>query len=190
MKSILIKLKREQQNYIIIATLSAILVFFLPMCGSVAGLGWRFPTTVGGWIVYITTKLAACGINLLIFHHFVKQAKINIRDNEQYQEALRMLRETEPEEPPRSPHDYFKKQYLNKGFTLIITTLLSTVCITQAILTFDYIAMITHIITVVFGVVFGIMVMREDEEYWINEFYYYAKKRMEELKHDPNSTES
>lgn len=183
----MIKIKREHQNYIIIAILSAILVLFLPMCGSVAGLGWRFPTTSGGWIVYVATKLAACGINLLIFHHFVKQAKINVANNDNFKKALELLCELEPEEAPRSPRDFFRKQYLNKGICLVLSTLLSTICITQAILTFDYIAMITHVITVVLGVVFGTMVMHDDEEYWTTEFYYYAKKRSEELNNDPKT---
>lgn len=180
----MIKFDKNTQNYFIIAILSAILVFFIPMCGSVAGLGWRFPDTVGGWVVYVTTKLAVCGINLLIFHHFVKQAKINIAENPNYIEAVKMLMLLEPETAPRAPKDFFAKQYLSKGASLVITTLLSTVCITQAILTFDYISMITHVITVVFGIIFGIMVMREDEEYWTNEFLFYAKKRNKEILND------
>lgn len=175
-------LNRNNQNYWVIGVLSLILMIFLPMAGSVAGLGWVFPTTTAGWIVYITTKLCATGLNMLIFHHFVIQARINIRDNANYLEAEKLLNGLMPDTTPIGPKEYFGKQYAKKGTTLAITTILSTVCITQAVLTFDYVSFIVHILVVIFAIVFGVQTMREDEEWWIRDYLIYARYMVQQKK--------
>ena len=63
--------------YIVIAILSLLALTFLPLLGSTVGLALNIPTTIAGWIVYVVTKLIVCVLNMMIFHSFVKQAKIN-----------------------------------------------------------------------------------------------------------------
>ena len=75
---------RHYQNYIIIAIVSIVAVFFLPMLGSSVGIGLVLPTTAAGWIVYILTKLCIIVINILTLDQFIKQAKENIKNNERY----------------------------------------------------------------------------------------------------------
>lgn len=168
-------LNRHTQNYWIIGILSLILTVFLPMAGSTTDLGWSFPTTVAAWIVYVVLKLAATGLNMMIFHHFVLQAKVNVANNPSFLEAEALLRNFNPTKNPQSPEEFFGQQYRRKGITLAITTLLSTVCITQAVLTFDYVSFIVHILAVVFAIIFGIQTMREDEEWWCKDYLIYAK---------------
>lgn len=169
-------INRNTQNYWMIGILSLILTVLLPMAGSsVAGLGWNFPNTAAGWAVYVSVKLAATGLNLMIFHHFVLQAKVNIQDDERFIRAEKLLQPHQVEGDPISPQDFFRKQYLNKGFTLTLTTLLSTVCITQAILTFDYVSFIVHIVAAVIAVIFGMDIMRKDEEFWVRDYPKYAE---------------
>lgn len=166
---------KQTQNYWTIGALSIILMFFVPFCGSVAGLGLSLPNTAAGWIVYITVKTLACVLNIMIFNRFVCQAKINVKDNPKYIEACEILALYEAEVKPRSPKEYFTKLYTLKGTGLLITTLLSTICITQAMLTFDYITFISHIVAVVVAIIFGLNTMGDTEEFWIGEFWQYAK---------------
>lgn len=179
---------KQNQNYVIIGILSAILVIFLPLAGSVAGLGWVLPTTVVGWIVYVVTKLAATGLNMMIFHHFILQAKVNSKDHPSFLEAERLLRNFAPKTKPLSPEEFFGKQYKRKGTTLIITTLLSTICITQAVLTWNYMSFIVHILAVVFAIIFGIQTMREDEEWWTKDYLIYAQWYIEQNKINTEET--
>jgi hypothetical protein len=147
------------------------------MIGSDVGLGWNLPNTAVGWIVWIVVKLIVAVLNVLLFHCFMQQAKINIKDNERYQEALNILRMINLEDyVPRGPVEWTVLQYKQKGITIFITTALSTVALTQAILSFDWMAMLTYLFTIIMGLIFGIMQMKTAEEYWTDEFWQYAKK--------------
>lgn len=97
--------------YIIIAIVSIISLTFLPAVGSTAGLEWTIPTTTVGWIVWIVVRLCVATINVLIFHSFMSQAKINVRNNENYIKAVDILMHSEEKERlPRSPGKYYKQQ--------------------------------------------------------------------------------
>lgn len=172
---------RRYQNYIIIAILSLISVFFLPMLGSELGIGFILPNTEAGWIVWILTKLCIVVVNILIFDQFVKQAKVNVRDNEQFKKAEEILNDTEePEEELLPANKYISKLYLKKGVSLMITTVLSIFGLTQAILTFDWVSMLTYLFTIAMALVFGWITMNEVEEIWTDKHYKYALKKQKE----------
>ena len=57
---------------------------------------------------------------------------------------------------------------------VLITTVLSSVGLTQAILTFDLIQMISYGITVILGLVAGFLQMNKVEIYWTDTYYKYA----------------
>ena len=168
---------KQWMYYFLIGIVSLMSLCFLPMIGSDVGLGWNLPNTAVGWIVWIVVKLIVAVLNVLLFHCFMQQAKINIKDNERYQEALRILRMINLEDyVPRGPVEWTVLQYKQKGITIFITTALSTVALTQAILSFDWMAMLTYLFTIIMGLIFGIMQMKTAEEYWTDEFWQYAKK--------------
>ena len=150
---------KQYQYYAIIGVISLIALFFLPMIGSEAGLAWKVPTTVVGWIVYIVSKLLVAVINILIFHCFILQGKLNIQENSKYIEAQEILNSAKSKEVelPRSPSQYNKDIYGKKGLTIFATSLLSAVGLTQAVLTFDWISMLTYLFTVLMGIIFGIL---------------------------------
>ena len=167
---------RQWMYYFVIAIVSLIALFFLPMIGSEAGLGWNIPNTFIGWVVWVSVKLIVAVLNVLIFHCFMMQSKINIKDNEKYQEAIKILQENKIKEfEPLSPFAWTKKQYGQKGVTIFITTALSTIALTQAMLTFDWMAMLTYLFTIVMGLIFGILQMKTAEDYWTDEFWQYAQ---------------
>lgn len=169
---------KQYQYYAMIAVISMIALIFLPMLGSNVGLEWRLPNTFVGWVVYVISKLIVAALNILIFHCFVLQGKLNIRDNERYIEANEILLITlhDKELEPKSPKEWQKDIYGKKGASVFLTTLLATVGLTQAILSFDLLTMLTYLVTIVFGIIFGIFSMNESEEYWTNGYWAYAQK--------------
>ena len=129
------------------------------------------------------------------------QAKINIKDDTKYQEALKILQENEFKEfKPIGPVEWNRKQYGQKGVTIFITTALSTIALTQAMLTFDWMAMLTYLFTIIMGLIFGVLQMKTAEDYWTDEFWQYAqqvkkdmelaKKKSIEQKDDITSSDS
>ena len=171
---------KQSLYYIIIGVVSFIALVFLPMIGSTVGLGWNIPDTVVGWIVWVGSKLIVSTLNVLIFHCFMCQAKINIKDNENYLRAREILTDVNLREiKPRSPGKWKAEQYGKKGVTIFITSSLAVVALTQAVLTFDYISMLTYLFTIIMGLIFGILQMKTAEEYWTREYLEYALYRQE-----------
>ena len=171
---------KQSLYYIIIGVVSFIALVFLPMIGSTVGLGWNIPDTVVGWIVWVGSKLIVSTLNVLIFHCFMCQAKINVKDNDNYKKAREILTDVNLKEiKPRSPGKWKAEQYGKKGATIFITSSLAVVALTQAVLTFDYISMLTYLFTIIMGLIFGVLQMKTAEEYWTREYLEYALYRQE-----------
>ena len=174
---------RIKQNlyYIIIGIISFLSVAFLPMVGSTMGLGWKLPDTTAGWVVWAVSRLIIATINVLIFHSFMEQAKLNVKDDAHYIEAREILyKNKKKEHEPQSPQKWQALQYGKKGTTIFISSAMSVVALGQAILTFDWVAMLAYIFTIALGLIFGIMQMKKAEAYWTGEFYEYALKKQQE----------
>lgn len=152
------------------------------MIGSTIGAKWNVPDTSVGWIVWIGTKIIVATINILIFHSFMCQAKLNVKENQNFKDAQEILIKAKQEKLPKSPSKWKAEQYGRKGVFIFICTALATVALTQAILTFDWVSMLTYLFTIVIGIIFGILQMKKAEEYWTDEYYRYAKMIQEESK--------
>ena len=173
--------------YIIVGVVSLVASFFLPMLGSSMDGGFQFPTDTSGWIVFLTTKLASAFMNVLLLVLFVNQGKLNVRNDQKYLEARKILEETEKrrrERAPRSPATYHRRLYEKKGIMTFITSALGTFALTQAVLTFDWVTFLTFIIVVLMGVVMGIITMKKVEIYWTEEYYLYALAEKEKQDND------
>lgn len=166
----------QLQNYIIIGVVSLVALFFLPMIGSTVGLEWSLPNTLVGWIVYVVSKLLVAGLNIVIFHCFILQAKVNVQDNKQYIRACEIMRtvKDEKELSPRSPSQYLKGLYGRKGTSIFVSSIIAAVGLTQAVLTFDWVSMLTYFFTILMGIIFGILQMNQTELYWTEEYLSYA----------------
>lgn len=166
------------QGYFIIIILSLISVFFLPALGSSVGLAFAFPTTAAGWLVWTGGKLAVTAINILLFDQFVRQAKLNVRDNEHFKIAQEIFNnlETPEEEYLPGPAEFFRKLYRSKGTSLFFTSILSLIAFSNAILTFNWITMLTYLFTIVTGIIFGWITMANVEDYWTDTYYKLALK--------------
>lgn len=175
------KMKAKQNiYYIVIAIISFITVAFLPMVGSTVGLQWNLPDTTVGWIVWAVTRLVISIINVLLFYSFMEQAKLNVKDNERYKEANEiLLRSKKKEHEPKSPGKWQAEQYGKKATKIFLGSAMSVVAFGQAILSYDWVSMLSYIFTLAMGLIFGVMQMKKAETYWTTEYYAYALKKQE-----------
>lgn len=163
-------------NYIIVAVVSVVMLLFLPFLGSEIGLAFTFPDTAAGWVVYIITKAITAVANLLLFHCFLSQAKVNVKGDERYIKAREMMRLCPNQDPkaPIAPEKWVSREYAFKGTAIFITTLISAFCLAQAILTFDFVTFFTYLLTIIFGIISGIIEMKKAEEIWTDGYLEYA----------------
>lgn len=172
---------RQWMYYFIIAIISFIALAFLPMLGGTVGLGWNLPNTPAGWIVWAAMKVIVSMLNVLIFHSFMQQGKLNVKNHPNYIEAQRILQKIRVKNAlPRSPKKWNSQQYGKKGVTIFISTGLATVALTQAILAFNWVEMLTYLFTIIMGIIFGILSMKNNEDYWREEYYRYALMKQDE----------
>ena len=161
--------------YVLIGALSFLSLVFLPMIGSTVKVGWVLPTTTIGWIIWVVVKLIVASMSVLIFHCFMLQAKLNVREDEKYKQANDILQRCSHREiKPRSPRKWNAEQYGRKGTTLFVSSILSTIALTQAILTYDYMAMLVYLFVIIMSVILGVIQMKKAEVYWTTEYYDYA----------------
>lgn len=171
---------RQNIYYIIIAIISFITVAFLPMVGSTVGLEWNLPDTTVGWIVWAITRLVISIINVLLFYSFMEQAKLNVKDNERYKEANEiLLKSKKKEHEPKSPGKWQAEQYGKKATKIFLGSAMSVVAFGQAILSYDWVSMLSYLFTLAMGLIFGVMQMKKAETYWTTEYYAYALKKQE-----------
>jgi hypothetical protein len=170
-------------NYFVIGLVSLVALFFLPFLGSEVGLQVVLPNTVAGWIVFAFTKIVVAVINVLIFHCFIEQGKLNVKDNERYQEAAHLLDLLNADKVTFiSPDEFYRKEYGKKGITLAVTSILSAFGLAQAILTWDALTFLTYLFTILMGLIFGILEMAKVEGYLTTDFWYYAKHKTKIMK--------
>ena len=176
---------RANIYYFIIGVLSLGVLIVFPFLRSDIAAGWGLPTTSAGWFLFWFEKISVTGINLAIFASFKNQGKLNIIEHPKYKEAQEMMNKVKCKAyKPLSPVKYQLKSYGKKGTTLIITTLASLVAITNMILRFDYLALISYAVTIVTAIVFGIFAMKSDELYWTTDYWFYAKQESEKIKEE------
>lgn len=184
-KSSPIERTRQYLYYFIIGIISFVALVFLPMLGSSVGIDWNLPTTTAGWIVWAVMKLIVATLNVLIFHSFVQQGRLNVKDHPNYIEATQILQKVHVKSAlPRSPAQFTGKQYGRKGVMIFLSTALATVALTQAALAFNWIDMLTYLFTIIMGIIFGILQMKTTEKYWSEEYLAYAKLKQDEMEQE------
>lgn len=184
--------KLNLQRYIyygIIALISMVAMLFLPMVGSEIGMQLDLPTTAAGWIVYLGSQLMVAIVNVLIFHSFILQAKLNVADDIRYRHALELLRQTKDEKYlPRSLEQFNRREYRGKGVSIFAGSILGAFSIGQAVLTYDWMRLLTYIFTVIMGLVFGVLEMKKYEDYYTGEFVDYAEMQAKkEAENEPTN---
>ena len=167
--------------YILIGWVSLVMLLFIPMLGTEAGLNFNVPNTVPGWIVYVVTKVIIAGFNIVIFHCFILQGKQNIAGDKRFLEAQQILGELEDKEYiPESPKHWHLRTYGFKGATLFLMSILSAFSLTQAILSFDWPTFLTYLFTLGAGLITGILQKDSTEIWWTINYLQYAKYKLKE----------
>lgn len=171
-----VKFKISNNIYYILAfSMSFAVLFFFPFFGSELNLKMKLPNSTAGWILYVVDKLLVSGLNLGIFYSFNEQGRINVKENEKYKKALEIVAvEKSKEYKPRSISKWKKQTYYTKGLGIVLGTLGTLVGIGNAILKYDYVLLITYVLTIIMAIICGVMQMLKAEEYYTTEFYDYA----------------
>ena len=117
-----------------------------------------------------------------MFHFFVKQGKLNIKNDKNYLEALDILAENEDpdSEIPMSPARWHAGVYGKKGVSLVLFSIVGTISFSSAILVFNLVKFLAQLFTLLMGLVFGFASMKTEEEYWTTTFLKYAKYRQKQ----------
>ena len=168
--------------YIIVAIISAVILILFPMFGSDIEIGWGFPEDSAGWFFWAVTKSSVILLNLIILYAFIRQAELNVKTDERYIKAKNLLiKNKAKKEKIISPQQFDRHAMAKKGITLTVTTALSLIAFGQALINFDYIVLISYIITLGLGILSGIFAMKDKEEYFVEGAYMaYAIKKGEE----------
>lgn len=172
---------REYLNYILIALISIVSLTFLPMIGTTMGVEFHFPTTKWEWSLFITVRACASIVNVLIFHSFICQSKVNVKNEPKYKEAREILITTKKKaRKPRSLAHFNAEEYGKKGTSLLVGTFFGTLVLTDAIINFSLVNFLTYVFTTTMAIVFGILEMKKYEEYYVTEYWEYAQMIKEE----------
>lgn len=169
---------RQYIYYALIGVLSFLALAFLPLIGSSqVGLGWGFPDTTAGWIVWAASRIAVSVLNVLIFHCFVRQGDLNTQDNENRLEAEKILNKINHKKAkkPLSPSKFFAKEYGKKVPSIFIMSIISLIAFGPILLIFDIAVFLAYLFTVIMSIIFGILEMKKVERYFIRGLLEYAK---------------
>ena len=181
-----IKLKAKQSlYYIIIGLVSVVFTCFLPMVGSGGDIVSHFPSTAIGWLIWLIRTLSTAVLNMVIFHCFMEQALLNVKDDPKYKEAVEILNccKSTKRKDPRSPKDWKHKTYGTKGTIVFISSAIALVGLENMFLQWNLSLFLSYIFTILMGLLFGVLQMKKAELYWTDEFNEYAHfvKEREEL---------
>lgn len=177
------KLIHDNLWYGVIGILSFAVLVFFPMIGSGLPLTLNLPTTAIGWVVDIFSKLAVAAINICIFHSFMEQGKLNVSGYWKKLLADEILQRVKraKESIPLSPEQWLAKEYKSKGISIAVTSILSCIVLSQVVLSFDVIVFISFLLTLVIGLVFGVMQLFKSEAFWSQDYYTYALYMLEQF---------
>ena len=167
---------KDLSGYFLVAIVSLISVVVVPLLGTDFGTTIIIPNTWGGLAIWLCTRFTVVIVNLLIFDAFIKQAKINVKDDERYKSAVLKLNIIKEEAGiiPRSPEKFNKQQWRKKGTSLAISSILSSFLLTECIVNFDLTNFLTYLFTIGGAVAFGYLTMMNNEDYWTTEFPIYV----------------
>ena len=167
---------KDLSGYFLVGIVSLISVVVVPLLGTDFGTTIVIPNTWGGLAIWLCTRFTVVVVNLLIFDAFIKQAKINVKDDERYKSAVLKLNTIKEEAGiiPRSPEKFNKQQWRKKGTSLAISSILSSFLLTECIVNFDLTNFLTYLFTIGGAVAFGYLTMINNEDYWTTEFPIYV----------------
>lgn len=184
------ELKEQLQskiNYIIVAIVSFVGMGIIPFL-SVAFdenltdeeiIRTIFPQSTIGWIMWAIMRAIIILVNILIFIPFVNQGKINASKNEKYLKGLNLWETVELKRGKTkkqhkknymTPTEHYAKVYSKKISMIALTTFATLFEVGYLIICWDLTTFLSIVLTIVLCLVFGVISMFKETEYWICEF--------------------
>lgn len=161
---------------IVIFIASVLVLVVVPMIGTQADGGLAIPTDPQEAFLYWTVKGLNAALNLTIFAAFRKHAKTKAKDSEGFKEAERILgKARQKKERYVSPMEFSAKQWGTKGITLLLSTALTSVALTNLVIYYDWVTAIACAVSIAIAIIFGLMTLASEEYYWEVEYLKYAK---------------
>lgn len=173
---------RQWVFYILIFALSLVVLIVFPMMG----VGnekpyFNFPTTVAGWIEFISVRVGVATINVFIYICFIQQGKLNVCNCENYIEANKILNKMKIKElKPMSPTRFTARQYGSKSLSIVLGSAIALVAF-PPIIAYDWQMALMYLLTISVSIVFGVYQMKVTEAYWSEEYLRWAIMKKEEL---------
>lgn len=170
----------DSAYFIIIGLISMLSIFIPPLfmgCLS-SDIGLAFPKTIEGWILYIimNTSTAIANISLLVL--FKLQAKKNARKDPNYIKANEILNKLAGRKEiwvPRSPAKMNAGDYTRKILAIIVSTFTASITLTSLILSFDWMTLLSCLISIIITLCVSWITMINNEIYWTEEYILYAE---------------
>lgn len=183
------KTLNDSAYFIIIGLISMLAVFIPPLfmgCLS-SDIGLAFPKTLEAWILYgiLNGSTAIANISLLVL--FKLQAKKNARNNPNFKKANEILNKLAGKKEvfiPRSPAKMDAGDYTKKIIAIIASTLTASITLTSLILSFDWMSLLSCLISIIVTLCISWITMINNEIYWTEEYILYAEmvdKKQKEL---------
>ena len=165
--------------YIMILLIALLAVFVPPLClGAISGdFSLAFPTTPGAWVVWGIINGSSIIANISILVLFKLQAKKNCLEHPNYIKATEILDEVSQIQQvyiPRSPGQMDIEEYVKKVVFIILFTLGSFIAISNLIISFDILTLISTLISMITTLIVSWTSMLNNEEYWTKEYLMYA----------------
>lgn len=184
--------------YIVIIALVSLLAIIIPplVNGCLSGdISMNFPKSVEGWILWGLLNGGTAIGNISLLFLFKLQAKKNCRTNENFLKANEILNRLAGKEEvfiPRSPAKMNTQAYSKKILTILLSTLASSVVLTSLVINFDWMTLLSCILSVLIALCVSWVAMINDETYWTEEYLLYAimtEKKMKEAEKPQEATE-
>lgn len=171
--------------YIMILLIALLAVFVPPLClGAISGdFRLAFPDTPSAWAVWGIINGSSIIANISILVLFKLQAKKNCLEHPNYIKATKILDEVSKVNRvyiPRSPSRMDIDDYVKKVVFIILFTLGSFIAISNLIISFDILTLISTLISMITTLVVSWTSMINNEEYWTKEYLMYAEYMQEE----------
>lgn len=161
---------------IVIFIASVLVLVIVPMIGSTGEAGSSIPTDPEQAFLYWVLKGMTAALNMTIFAAFRRQAKVKSKNSKGFLEAEAILGKTKTKKQRYvSPAKFAMKQWGTKGITLLISTGVTSVALTNIVIYYDWVTAIGCAVTILIAIIFGLMTLASEEYYWQVEYLRYAK---------------
>lgn len=174
------KTLNDSAYYIIIGLISMLAIVIPPLfmgCLS-SDIGLAFPKSVEGWILYAIMNISTAIANISLLVMFKLQAKKNARKHPNFIKANEILNRLAGKKEifvPRSPARMDAMDYTKKTMAIIVSTLTASITFTSLVLSFDWMTLLSCLISIIITVCISWITMLNNELYWTEEYLLYAR---------------